>query len=397
MGGLRGMSDDNLNILHLLEDIRFTKIKEREYATRIRGLVPGLEAEYAHLLKSWEPMLGQTEYAAAQWAEALLHAPGNTIPYAQEAISQLTRYAQEQTEAFTGQLAALQAYHPAIQINPAAGQLIHHILQSAPPEQLTGFAEPIDTGETAPASNFREDAESITTWSEALTASDPQSAQRPQSQPAQSAASPVPIGKHTLPPLPYAYNALEPYIDEATMRIHHDKHHQSYVDGLNNAESKLAEARRSGDFSLVKHWERELAFHGAGHYLHTLFWSIMAPNAGGPPTGLAAEQIRADFGSFDAFKKQFSEAADKVEGGGWAIWVWSPRSQRTEILTAEKHQNLSQWDVVPLLALDVWEHAYYLKHQNKRADYIKDWWNVVNWKQVNERLAAARRLMWQPY
>ncbi|MNN95784.1 Superoxide dismutase [Mn/Fe] [compost metagenome] len=86
-----------------------------------------------------------------------------------------------------------------------------------------------------------------------------------------------------------------------------------------------------------------------------------------------------------------------MEGGGWAIWVWSPRSQRTEILTAEKHQNLSQWDVVPLLALDVWEHAYYLKHQNKRADYIKDWWNVVNWKQVNERLAAARKLMWQPY
>ncbi len=391
------MSDDNLNILHLLEDIRFTKIKEREYATKIRGLAPGLEAEYAHLLKSWEPMLGQTEYAAAQWAEALLHAPGNTIPYAQEAISQLTRYAQEQTEAFTGQLAALQAYHPAIQVNPAAGQLIHHILQTAPPEQLTGFEEPIDTGEAAPASSFREDAEIVTTWSEALPAPNQPSVQRPESQQAQSATSPVPIGKHTLPPLPYAYNALEPYIDEATMRIHHDKHHQSYVDGLNNAENKLAEARRSGDFSLVKHWERELAFHGAGHYLHTLFWSIMAPNAGGPATGLAAEQIRADFGSFEAFKKQFSEAADKVEGGGWAVWVWSPRSQRTEILTAEKHQNLSQWDVVPLLALDVWEHAYYLKHQNKRADYIKDWWNVVNWKQVNERLAAARRLMWQPY
>jgi len=103
------------------------------------------------------------------------------------------------------------------------------------------------------------------------------------------------------------------------------------------------------------------------------------------------------FGSYDNFKKQFTEAANKVEGGGWAILVWSPRSHRLEILTAEKHQNLSQWDVVPLLALDVWEHAYYLKHQNNRADYINDWWKVVNWPYVSERYAAASKLVWKPY
>jgi Fe-Mn family superoxide dismutase len=207
----------------------------------------------------------------------------------------------------------------------------------------------------------------------------------------------VPIGGHTLPPLPYACDALEPYIDEATMRIHHDRHHRAYVDGLNRAERELQAARASGQFDLVKHWERELAFNGAGHYLHTIFWNVMSPQGGGRPTGPLAEAIHASFGSFEAFRRQFSAAAEQVEGGGWAILVWSPRSGRLEILQAEKHQNLSQWDVVPLLPLDVWEHAYYLKHQNRRADYIRDWWNVVNWPHVAERFAKASQLRWEPF
>lgn len=208
---------------------------------------------------------------------------------------------------------------------------------------------------------------------------------------------PVPIGGHKLPPLPYAYDALEPYIDAATMKLHHDKHHQSYVDGLNKAEIMLAKARESGDFDLVKHWERELAFHGAGHYLHTIFWNVMTPKGGGPATGAVAQEINKSFGSFTRFKKHFSQAAEKVEGGGWAILVWSPRSHRLEILQAEKHQQLSQWDVVPLLPLDVWEHAYYLKYRNERAPYIDAWWHVVNWNHVNERFAAARNLKWKPF
>jgi Fe-Mn family superoxide dismutase len=207
----------------------------------------------------------------------------------------------------------------------------------------------------------------------------------------------VPIGGHALPPLPYPYDALEPHIDKETMRIHHDKHHQSYVDGLNKAEKELEKARQTGDYALVKHWERELAFNGAGHYLHTLFWNVMSPHGGGTASGAMARQIAQDFGSFEAFRNHFSNAAEKVEGGGWAILVWSPRSRRLEILTAEKHQNLSQWDAVPVLPLDVWEHAYYLKHQNKRADYIQAWWNVVNWPYVNQRFTEASRLVWPPY
>lgn len=208
---------------------------------------------------------------------------------------------------------------------------------------------------------------------------------------------PVPIGGHTLPPLPYAYNALEPYIDEQTMRLHHDKHHQSYVDGLNKAEKMMENARKTGDFALIKHWEREAAFNGAGHYLHTIFWFNMMPKGGGEPAGSLRQQIDRDFGSFANFKKHFSAAAEKVEGGGWAILVWAPRAHRLEILQAEKHQNLSQWDVVPLLVLDVWEHAYYLKYHNERPAYIKAWWHVVNWPYVQQRFDQARQLVWTPY
>ncbi|MFS0917460.1 superoxide dismutase [Brevibacillus sp. 179-C 1.1 NHS] len=211
------------------------------------------------------------------------------------------------------------------------------------------------------------------------------------------AARPVAVGRHTLPPLPYAYNALEPYIDETTMQIHHNKLHQKYVDDLNIAERKLAEARESGNFDLVRHWERELAFNGAGHYLHTIFWPAMSPNGGGTPSGDLAAAINRYFGSYDSFKRHFSQAAEKVEGPGWAILVWSPRAHHLEILTAEKHQNLSQWDTIPLLVLDVWEHAYFLGYQNQRNKYVENWWNIVNWPYVEERFEQARKLRWEPY
>lgn len=207
----------------------------------------------------------------------------------------------------------------------------------------------------------------------------------------------VPIGKHVLPPLPYAYNALEPYISEEIMRLHHTKHHQSYVDGLNTAEEKMREARRRNQFDLIKHWEREAAFHGSGHYLHTIFWEIMNPRGGGNPKGELLAQIKKDFGSYELFKKHFSEAAKKVEGVGWAILVWSPRSRRLEILQAERHQFLTQWDTIPLLVLDVWEHAYYLQYKNDRGKYVDQWWNVVYWPNVEKRFAEAKKLKWQPY
>ncbi|MFA9455603.1 superoxide dismutase [Halalkalibacter sp. AB-rgal2] len=207
----------------------------------------------------------------------------------------------------------------------------------------------------------------------------------------------VPIGGHILPPLPYRYEDLEPYIDRQTMKLHHMKHHQSYVDGLNKAEKKVKEARETGNYDLLKHWKRELAFHGAGHYLHTIFWTVMNPNGGGQPEGMLKKQIEQDFGSFNKMKEQFSQAAEHVEGGGWALLVWSPRAHRLEILQAEKHQNLTQQDVIPLLVLDVWEHAYYLRYQNERNKYIEQWWNVVYWPEVEKRFKEARKVKWTPY
>ncbi|TRZ37693.1 superoxide dismutase [Niallia circulans] len=207
----------------------------------------------------------------------------------------------------------------------------------------------------------------------------------------------VPAGGHRLPSLPYAYNALEPYIAEEIMRLHHTKHHQSYVDGLNKAENMLVKARKDRKFELVKHWSRELAFHGSGHYLHTIFWNNMSPNGGGEPKGMLLEAIKDYFGSYDAFKQHFTEAAKAVEGVGWAILVWSPRARHLEILQSERHMLLTQWDTIPLLALDVWEHAYYLQYKNNRADYISNWWKIVNWKDVEERFLKASDLKWRPY
>ncbi|MDH7479359.1 MAG: superoxide dismutase [Syntrophomonadaceae bacterium] len=194
---------------------------------------------------------------------------------------------------------------------------------------------------------------------------------------------------HQLPALPYAYDALEPHYDEATLRIHHDRHHQGYVDGLNRAEQKLAEAREKNDYALIKHWEKELAFHGSGHLLHTLFWEGMSPSGGGEPAGPLRQQIEADFGSFSAFKAQFTAAAAAVEGSGWGLLAWSPQLSRLQILQVEKHQDLTLWGAVPLLTVDVWEHAYYLRYQNQRAAYLEAWWNLVNWRSVEEKFQLA--------
>jgi len=205
-------------------------------------------------------------------------------------------------------------------------------------------------------------------------------------------AEPVPAGtEHTLPELPYAYDALEPFIDERTMRLHHDKHHAGYVKGLNAAEAALAKARESGDYALVQHWSRQAAFHGGGHWLHTMFWSVMAPNGnggGGAPTGQIEAAIKDSFGSVAAFKAQFAAAAKSVEGSGWGLLHYRPHDQSLIILQAENQQKLSAWGSTPILGIDVWEHAYYLKYQNDRGAYVDAWWNVVNWTQVERNLAS---------
>jgi Fe-Mn family superoxide dismutase len=195
---------------------------------------------------------------------------------------------------------------------------------------------------------------------------------------------------HELPKLPYAYDALEPYIDEQTMHLHHDTHHAGYVKGLNTAEEKLEEARKSGDYDLIKHWEREAAFHGSGHILHTIFWESLSPDGGGEPQGDLAEAIKKDFGSLENCQAQMIEATGAVEGSGWGILAYQPIFDKLVILQAEKHQNLTQWGAIPILVIDVWEHAYYLKYQNKRADFVEALFNIINWKSVAERYQKAK-------
>ena len=200
----------------------------------------------------------------------------------------------------------------------------------------------------------------------------------------------IPIGQHQLPPLPYQYNALEPIIGRSTLKLHHDKHHKSYVDGLNKAEINLAEARKRNDYEFIKYWEKELAFNGSGHILHSIFWTIMAPlNMGGQPGPQTLNQINSYFGNFNAFKEQFKNATEKVEASGWGILTWQPTWMRLEILQAEKHQNLTQWSGIPILVCDVWEHAYYLDYQNERKRYIDAWWSLINWYEVERRLQMA--------
>lgn len=196
--------------------------------------------------------------------------------------------------------------------------------------------------------------------------------------------------KHTLPPLPYAYNALEPWLDEATMVIHHDKHHQTYVDKLNAAlEKRPALAAKPvedllRDLATVPE-EIRLAVrnHGGGHANHTLFWTIMGPGGGGEPVGKLGAAIANAFGDFASFKEQFTTAALGLFGSGWA-WLLSDGEKLVVTTTANQDSPLSQ-GLTPLLGLDVWEHAYYLKYQNKRSDYIAAWWHVVDWATVAKR------------
>lgn len=379
--------------VRLLEEIRYWKHQERKHIGLIKAVVPDLEPVYVQMLDQWALVFADTEKVADELLRHILsnHAPPSPQVLAQ--VEQLLRASCEQSREFIRQLHGLKENSEAVQKVPLAGTIVHHVIRES-----EYFLNALETLNSAGAlERFMDMPQQSMTLHEASSPPPSLSEAELSIQGMGDSGQAVPIGGHRLPPLPYAYDALEPYIDEKTMRIHHDIHHQSYVDGLNKAEKKLEEARKSGDFELVKHWERELAFNGAGHYLHTIFWNIMNPRGGGEPGGELAQQIKNYFGSFDRFKKQFTEAADKVEGGGWAILVWSPRSHRLEILQAEKHQNLSQWDVVPLLTLDVWEHAYYLKHQNKRKDYINDWWKVVYWPEVADRFKHASKLKWKPF
>lgn len=198
---------------------------------------------------------------------------------------------------------------------------------------------------------------------------------------------------HTVPSLPYDYNALEPHIDEQTMRIHHGKHHQAYVDKLNAALEKHPELQGKAVAELLADLQRipediraAVRNHGGGHANHTFFWEIMAPD-GGNPAGAAADAIAKKWGSLGKFQEEFANAAAGVFGSGWA-WLVKEKDGSLSIMTTPNQDSPLSQGKTPVLGLDVWEHAYYLKHQNKRPEYIKAWWNVVNWKKVDERFRS---------
>jgi Fe-Mn family superoxide dismutase len=200
---------------------------------------------------------------------------------------------------------------------------------------------------------------------------------------------------HTLPELPYAHNALEPHIDQQTMEIHHGRHHNAYVTNLNAALAGKAdlEAHSIEDLckninSLPEDIRAAVRNNGGGHYNHSLFWTVMAPNAGGAPTGALAEAIDAAFGSFDAFKEAFAKAGATRFGSGWA-WLVAKDGKVAVTSTPNQDNPLMDDSGTPLLGCDVWEHAYYLKYQNKRPDYIAAWWNTVNWDAVAARFTGA--------
>lgn len=193
--------------------------------------------------------------------------------------------------------------------------------------------------------------------------------------------------KYTLPPLPYSYDALEPHISREIMMLHHDKHHLAYVNGANAALEALENARKNNFQGVdIRAIERNLSFHVAGHILHSIFWPNMKPNGGGKPGGKLADKINSDFGSFEGFKVQFSETAKNVEGIGWAILAYDQSTDQLLTFSVEKHNMQFGIGTVPILVLDVWEHAYYLQYKNDRGSYVNAWWNVVNWDDAEKRL-----------
>lgn len=195
---------------------------------------------------------------------------------------------------------------------------------------------------------------------------------------------------YTLPDLPYDYAALEPHISAKIMELHHDKHHKAYVDGANTALEKLQAARDADDLTNVNKLEKDLAFNLGGHVNHSIFWTNLSPNGGDRPTGELAAAIDEFFGSFEAFQAHFNAASLGIQGSGWGILSWDPVGARLIIQQLFDQQANTAQGTIPLLQLDMWEHAFYLDYQNVKADYVAAFWNIVNWENVAQRFDAAR-------
>ena len=200
------------------------------------------------------------------------------------------------------------------------------------------------------------------------------------------------MATYTLPDLPYDYAALEPHYSAQVLQLHHGKHHAAYVTGANQTLDKLAEARSKGDFAAINLLQKNLAFHLSGHVLHSLLWKNMSPKGGGQPDGELGTAIREFFGSFDGFKGQLTEAATNIQGSGWGALAWEPLGKRLVVEQVYDHQGNIGNGTVPLMVLDMWEHAYYLQYKTAKAEWIAAFWKVVNWDDVARRLGRVRTL-----
>lgn len=207
------------------------------------------------------------------------------------------------------------------------------------------------------------------------------------------------MGKYELPPLPYSYDALEPHIDARTMEIHHTKHHQTYTDKLNAALDKCPSDIQNKDIveilsninQVPADQKSAINFNGGGFDNHRIFWQNMKANGGGEASGSIAAAINESFGSFSAFKEKFSSTTVLIQGSGWGWLAYNPSSKKVEYKSMPNQTSPRTEGLIPLLGCDVWEHAYYLKYQNKRPDYISAWWNVINWQDVSERFDKAKK------
>lgn len=198
------------------------------------------------------------------------------------------------------------------------------------------------------------------------------------------------MADYTLPDLPYDYAALEPHISAKIMELHHDKHHAAYVAGANTALQQMAEARDSGNLGNINKLEKDLAFHLGGHVNHSIFWTNLSPDGGDKPVGELSAAIDDGFGSFDKFTAHFTAAAMGLQGSGWAVLSWDPLGKQLIIQQLFDQQANSAMGTIPVLQLDMWEHAFYLDYLNVKADYVKAFWNIANWQNAGLRFTTAR-------
>lgn len=199
-------------------------------------------------------------------------------------------------------------------------------------------------------------------------------------------------GEFMLAPLPYSYDALEPYMDAETLNLHHTFHHGGAVKGLNNDLKKINELLEKNDLETIDYWVKKSAYHGSSHILHTIFWTNLKKGGGGEPTGNLLKMIEKQYGTYDKFKNLLISVSNNVDASGWGVVAYHPVSNQISVLQCENHEKLTQWGAIPLLIIDVWEHAYYLKYKNRRPEFVSAVFNIIDWDNVSFRLNNALKL-----